>query len=57
MYSNDQILQKPYWSNGPAPGQFYNFTGGYNGINSSQNKEYTTPGLFGTQHSSSVYIH
>lgn len=53
MYSGNQMFQKEFWGNGPAPGQFYNFTGGHNGMyNANQCKEYTTPGLFGTQHSS-----
>lgn len=53
MYSSNQIFQKEFWGNGPAPGQFYNFTGGYHGMmsNNNQCKEYTTPGQFGTQHS------
>ncbi|XP_037814362.1 proteasome subunit beta type-4 [Lucilia sericata] len=54
MYNGNQMFQQQFWTNGPAPGQFYNFTGGYNGLmNKAQSKEFTTPGLFGTQHSSS----
>lgn len=53
MYNGQQIFRQQFWGNGPAPGQFYNFTGGYNGMmNNEQCKEYTAPGLFGTQRSS-----
>uniref|UniRef100_A0A1L8EE07 Proteasome subunit beta n=1 Tax=Haematobia irritans TaxID=7368 RepID=A0A1L8EE07_HAEIR len=57
MYGGNQIFSQQLWGNGPVPGQFYNFTGGYNGAPTAAGnnncKEYTAPGLFGTQHSSS----
>jgi len=53
MYSNNRMFPKEFWGNGPAPGDFYNFTGGYNGnIAAQYPSQYTAPGVFGTQHTS-----
>ncbi|XP_055911164.1 proteasome subunit beta type-4 [Eupeodes corollae] len=49
MFSND--IAKPFWANGPAPGQFYNFVGNNLFANEIQNSG--PAGIFGTQRTSS----
>ena len=52
MYPGNQMFKQQFWANGPAPGQFYNFTGGQsNAYMNPMPREYTAPGSFGTQHS------
>lgn len=42
------VLGSPFWSNGPSPGQFYNFPAASHGIN--QKLDVTkAPGDFGSQ--------
>ncbi|EDV34045.1 uncharacterized protein Dana_GF20703 [Drosophila ananassae] len=48
MLNNYNGLAQPFWQNGPAPGQFYHFTGGQQQIQNLP-RELTTAGPYGTQ--------
>lgn len=50
MYQDNNNTVKPFWSNGPAPGQFYNFIG--NSLFADETQNSGPAGLFGSQRSS-----
>ncbi|XP_037730251.1 proteasome subunit beta type-4 [Drosophila subpulchrella] len=53
MLNNYNYLAQPLWQNGPAPGEFYNFTGGQAPIQQLP-RELTTAGPYGTKHSTAA---
>ncbi|XP_035792572.1 proteasome subunit beta type-4-like [Anopheles albimanus] len=53
MYApaGNQLVGGPFWSNGPAPGAFYNFPGGAAATAGGMQAQTETPCQFGTQRS------
>lgn len=49
MLNNYSGMSQPLWQNGPAPGEFYNFTGGQ--TVQKLPRELTTAGPYGTKRS------